>query len=198
MPTVGVLALQGDFLEHLQALRRVGVEAKEVRLPRELEEVDGLIIPGGESTTIARLMKIYDLAEPIKGQAQAGLPIFGTCAGMIVVAQNILDFDQFSLDLIDIDVKRNAFGRQVDSFEMDLPVKDLGEEPFHTVFIRAPIIQRTGPEVKVIAQLPDGTPVAAKQGNVMVSSFHPELTDDPRFHVYFASMINAGGKKGRQ
>ncbi|MEE9324006.1 MAG: pyridoxal 5'-phosphate synthase glutaminase subunit PdxT [Dehalococcoidia bacterium] len=198
MPTVGVLALQGDFLEHLQALRRVGVEAKEVRLPRELEEVDGLIIPGGESTTIARLMKIYDLAEPIKGQAQAGLPIFGTCAGMIVVAQNILDFDQFSLDLIDIDVKRNAFGRQVDSFEMDLPVKDLGEEPFHTVFIRAPIIQRTGPEVKVIAQLPDGTPVAAKQGNVMVSSFHPELTDDPRFHVYFTSMINAGGKKGRQ
>jgi len=198
VPTVGVLALQGDFLEHLQALRRVGVEAKEVRLPRELEEVDGLIIPGGESTTIARLMKIYDLAEPIKRQAQAGFPIFGTCAGMIVVAQNILDSDQLSLDLIDIDVKRNAFGRQVDSFEMDLPVKDLGKEPFHTVFIRAPIIQRTGPEVEVIAQLPDGTPVAAKQGNVMVSSFHPELTDDPRFHVYFASMINAGGKKGRQ
>lgn len=189
--TIGVLALQGDFREHLQMLRRVGVDCCEVRLPAEVEHVDGLIIPGGESTTIGKLLRRFDLLEPIRRRAQAGMPIYGTCAGAIVLSTEILDraTEQPALGLMAITVRRNAFGRQVDSFEADLMMPVLGEEPFHAVFIRAPIIERVGPDVEVLASLSDGTIVAVQQGNLLATSFHPELTEDSRVHRYFASLV---------
>jgi len=185
---VGVLALQGDFLEHVAVLRKQGVEALEVRNLKELEQVDALIIPGGESTTIARLLDVYKLREPVQKLAQQGKPIWGTCAGMILLAKEITEDRPQPLGLMDITVTRNAFGRQVDSFEADLPVDGLGSEPFRAVFIRAPVVRRVGKSVKVLAQLPDGRPVAVRQGNLLATAFHPELTSDPRFHHYFLSM----------
>ena len=161
----------------------------EVRLPKDLEEVDALIIPGGESTTIARLMDLYDLTEPLKERVHGGMPVWGTCAGMIVLAKELTEDRPEPLGLVDIVVTRNAFGRQVDSFEEDLHIPALGNEPFRAVFIRAPAICEVGEGVEVLARLADGTAVAAQQGHILVTAFHPELTADPRFHAYFLRWV---------
>jgi 5'-phosphate synthase pdxT subunit len=189
---VGVLAVQGAFVEHEKALTRIGAEVVEVRLPQHLEELDGLIIPGGESTTIGKVAKRWDLIEPLRAFAQSGHSLWGTCAGMIVMAREVLDGkpDQPLLGLMDIAVRRNAFGRQVDSFEVDLEIPALGE-PFPAVFIRAPLIERVGKGVAILAQLEDGTVVAARQGKLLVTAFHPELTQDDRFHRYFLEELTA-------
>lgn len=189
-PNVGVLALQGDFAEHIDALRALGASAREVRLPSDLDRLDALIIPGGESTTITRLLDIYELREPIARLGRSGFPIWGTCAGAIVLAKRATDLDRPNLALMDIDVRRNAFGRQVDSFETDLAVQTLGEPPFHAVFIRAPVIDRAGAAVDVLATLDDGTIVAAREGALLATSFHPELTGDTRFHALFARLAS--------
>jgi 5'-phosphate synthase pdxT subunit len=187
---IGVLALQGAFIEHEKILTRIGVEAVEVRLPGQLDNLDGLIIPGGESTTIGKVARRWGLLEPIRTFAQSGRPLWGTCAGMILLAREVVDgpADQPLLALMDVTVRRNAFGRQVDSFEADLAVPALGDEPFHAVFIRAPLIERVGEGIKVLAQLDDGTIVAVRQGNLLATAFHPELTEDDRFHRYFLSL----------
>jgi len=184
---IGVLAVQGAFIEHEKALARIGAEPVEVRLPQHLDGLDGLIIPGGESTTIGKVAERWGLLEPIRVFAQSGRPLWGTCAGMILMAKEVVDSvpDQPTLGLMDISVRRNAFGRQVDSFEADLEVSALGEEPFHAVFIRAPRVEQVGAGVGVLAQLDDGTVVAARQGNLLATAFHPELTGDDRFHRYF-------------
>ncbi|MGQ9492737.1 MAG: pyridoxal 5'-phosphate synthase glutaminase subunit PdxT [Anaerolineae bacterium] len=195
MAIYGVLALQGDFFEHVQVLRNLGVEAREVRLPEQLQGLDGLIIPGGESTTIGKLAIAYQLVEPIRRMATEGIPVWGTCAGMIMLAKDVGQ-NQPLIGVMDITVKRNAFGRQVDSFETDLLIPALdavstAEErgkPFRAIFIRAPYIQRAGSGVEVLAYLDDGTVVAARQGNLLATAFHPELADDTRFHRYFLSM----------
>jgi pyridoxal 5'-phosphate synthase pdxT subunit len=181
---IGVLALQGDFAEHADVLRRLCATPVEVRLPRDLEGLDGLIIPGGESTTITRLMAIYELLEPLREFVRDGKPTWGTCAGAIVLAREAIGLDRPNIGLMDIVVRRNAFGRQVDSFESDLPVKPLGEQPYHAIFIRAPTIEGIGPNVDVLARLPDGTAVAAREGTMLASSFHPELTEDARMHKH--------------
>ena len=190
---VGILALQGAFIEHEKILRRLGVDAIEVRLPEELEGLDGLIIPGGESTTIGKLAVKWRLLEPIRALAEAGRPVWGACAGMILMAQEVTDGvpAQPLLGLMDIAVARNAFGRQADSFEADLDVPALGEPPFHAIFIRAPLIERVGEGVQVLARLEDGTVVAARQGNLLATAFHPELTEDDRFHRYFVGLRSA-------
>lgn len=187
---VGVLALQGDFREHAQVVRKLGLEATEVRLPRDLDQVGALIIPGGESTTIGKLLARFELMEPLRARAREGFPIYGSCAGAIVLAKTIEDqaSDQPILGVMDVRIRRNAFGRQVDSFETDLPITPLGDRPFHAVFIRAPIIEEIGPGVSAIGALPDGSIVAAQQGRMLITSFHPELTDDPRFHQYFVEL----------
>jgi 5'-phosphate synthase pdxT subunit len=184
---IGVLAVQGAFIEHEKALARIGAEPVEVRLPQHLDDLGGLIIPGGESTTIGKVAQRWGLMGPIRAFARSGRPLWGTCAGMILMAKEVLDSmpGQPTLDLMDISVRRNAFGRQVDSFEADLKVSALGEEPFHAVFIRAPLVERVEDGVEVLAQLDDGTVVAARQGNLLVTAFHPELTGDDRFHRYF-------------
>lgn len=185
---IGVLAVQGDFAEHIDRLHAMGIEAGEVRLPSHLDDVDGLIIPGGESTTITRLLDMYDLREPIRALGAGGLPIWGTCAGAIVLAKAASDLDRPNLGLMDIDVRRNAFGRQVDSFEEDLVVEAFGPPAFHAVFIRAPLIDRAGADVDVLARLPDGGIVAVRQGGLLATSFHPELTADTRFHRLLADL----------
>ena len=188
MVTIGVLALQGDFVEHEAILRGLGVQAREVRLPRDLEGLDGLIIPGGESTTITRLLAMYDLLDPIRGFARSR-PVWGTCAGMIVMAKKASHLDREGLELMDISVERNAFGRQVDSFETDLQIRGIEGSPFRAIFIRAPLIDSVQPGVEVMAALEDGRVVAAKQGHLMATAFHPELTDDHRLHEYFIEMV---------
>ena len=185
---IGVLALQGDFAEHRAVLGRLGVAVREVRLPEQLDGIDGLIIPGGESTTIARLLERWDLHEPIRRRAAAGLAVWGTCAGAIILAAEAPDLDREGLRLMDITVERNAFGRQVDSFEAWLDVPELGPPAFRGVFIRAPRIVRVGPRAQALASLADGTVVAARQGRLLATAFHPELTDDTRFHEYFVRM----------
>jgi 5'-phosphate synthase pdxT subunit len=187
---VGVLALQGAFVEHENALRRLGVEVVEVRLPEHMEGLEGLIIPGGESTTIGRLAQKYGLLDPIRALGAAGKSLWGTCAGMILMAKEVADAvpGQPLLELMDIRVRRNAFGRQVNSFETDLEVPALGKPSFHAVFIRAPIVERVGKRVEVLAQLEDGRAVAVQQGNLLATTFHPELADDDRFHRYFVSL----------
>ncbi|MFH1640321.1 MAG: pyridoxal 5'-phosphate synthase glutaminase subunit PdxT [Chloroflexota bacterium] len=190
---IGILAAQGAFAEHINMLARLGVETVAVRLPEQMENIDGLIIPGGESTTISKLMDVYKLADKIKTLAEKGLPIFGTCAGMILMANEIPDHSVEPLGLMDISVRRNAFGRQTDSFEVDLPVPALGEKPFPCVFIRAPLIEELRDGVEVLARLPDRTCVAVKQGRLLALAFHPELTSDLRFHRYFADLV--AGKK---
>jgi 5'-phosphate synthase pdxT subunit len=179
---IGVLALQGGFAEHIAQLHKLGVETSEIRLASQLSMLDGLIIPGGESTTMLRLMKEYDLIEPVK---KLELAVMGTCAGMVVIARKASGIN--GLGLIDIDVRRNAFGRQADSFETELEIKDIGA--FHCVFIRAPLIERAGNSVEVLARLPDGTAVAAREGRVLATAFHPELTDDLRLHSLFLSLV---------
>ena len=187
---VGVLAIQGDFAEHIAVLGKIGVTAHEIRLPEQLDSLDGLIIPGGESTTLSRLMTIYDLREPIAQMASDGRAVWGTCAGMIMLSQEITERDPVPLGVMDIGVQRNAFGRQVDSFEQALNVSSLGEDPYHAIFIRAPVIIRVGLGVEILAVLGDQRPVAVQQGNLMATSFHPELTDDYRFHSYFLDLAN--------
>ena len=218
MIRIGVLALQGDFEEHVAVLSRLGVEAHEVRLPEQLHGLHGLVIPGGESTTFTRLMAEYGLLEPIRRLAKDGVPIWGTCAGTIVLAHQASDMPRPGLSIMDIVVERNAFGRQVESFEAGLVIPILGDEPFPGVFIRAPVIREAGPEVEVLACLPDrrarlpasasggparpdrgvhrasldgGTVVAARQGRLLATTFHPELTSDSRMHRYFLSLVEA-------
>ena len=187
---IGVLALQGAFAEHIAVLRKLGVEAVEVRLPEQLDGLDGLIIPGGESTSISLLMKNYRLAEAISRLAKSGFPVFGTCAGMIVLAKTLSnDGGVEPVGAMDVHVARNAFGRQVDSFEAALSIPALGKGPFTAVFIRAPKIESVGKKVEVLAKLDDGTVVAAREGKLLVTSFHPELTDDTRMHRYFLDMV---------
>jgi 5'-phosphate synthase pdxT subunit len=187
---IGVLALQGAFIEHENILARIGVEVVEVRLPQHLRGLDGLVIPGGESTTIGKVARQWGLLEPLRAFGQSGRPLWGTCAGMIFIARDVVDGkpDQPLLGLVDMTVRRNAFGRQVDSFEVDLDVTVLGREPFHAVFIRSPLIERVGEGVQVLAELEDGTIVAVRQGNLLATAFHPELTEDDRFHRYFLSL----------
>lgn len=186
---IGVLAAQGAFAEHIAALRQLKVEALSVRLPSELSDLDGLIIPGGESTSISKLMLDYNLAGEIKNLTNNGLAILGTCAGMILLAKKISDSDLEPLGLMDITVRRNAFGRQKDSFEADLTIPTLGEKPFPGVFIRAPIIERANSTVEILTRLTDGTNVAVRQGRLLATAFHPELTDDLRFHQYFLDIV---------
>lgn len=185
---VGVIALQGDFAEHIAMLSRLDVDAFPVRLPSQLDDLDGIIIPGGESTTINRLMAEYALVEPIRELVNQGLPVWGTCAGMVLLARTVANSADGNLGLMSIEVQRNAFGRQVDSFESELSIPALGDHPFPGVFIRAPMIRAAGPEVEVLCQLPGGVIVAAKEGNRLACSFHPELTDDFRLHSYFLSL----------
>ncbi len=182
---IGVLASQGAFAEHIKTLHKLDIEVVPVRLPEELKGLDGLILPGGESTTISKLMDAYDLMHRISSLAKQGMPIFGTCAGMILLAKKISGNNTTSLGLMDITVKRNAFGRQVDSFETDLKVPALGKVPFPAVFIRAPVIESCEKDVEVLARLDDNTIVAVKQGKLLATAFHPELTNDLRFHQYF-------------
>jgi 5'-phosphate synthase pdxT subunit len=189
--TIGVLALQGAFIEHVQMLSRLGANAREVRLPSDLDGLDGLIIPGGESTTIGKLLVSYELLEPLRQLVGSGFPIYGTCAGTILLAKDIGGLDQPLLATMDLVVERNAFGRQLQSFETDVKIAGLGDEPFRAVFIRAPAITSTGPGVDVLASLENGPIVAARQGSLLVSCFHPELTDDDRFHRAFLEQVVA-------
>ena len=187
---IGVLAAQGDFAEHIITLKKLDTEAVSVRLPADMQGVDGLIIPGGESTTISRLLAADRLMQEIAGMAAEGMPVFGTCAGMILMAREIIGDGAASLDLMDIRVRRNAFGRQLDSFETELVIPALGDEPFPAVFIRAPRIEACHGGVEVLARLADGTIVAARQGRLLVAAFHPELTEDIRFHHYFLDIVS--------
>lgn len=189
VPVVGVLALQGAFHAHQQALDAVGARTRQVRTPDDLAGVDALVMPGGESTTMSRLLHTAGLFEPLSARIADGLPVFGTCAGMILLAADVLDGrpDQMSFAAIDLGVRRNGYGRQIDSFEHDVHVAGL-ERPFHVVFIRAPKVERVGPGVEVLASH-DGVPVLARQGRVLVASFHPELTDDRRLHSLFLDMV---------
>ena len=189
--TVGILALQGDFREHEETLRRIGAPTLQVRLPKHLEQVDRLIIPGGESTAIGKLLVLYNLLEPVRERARAGMPLWGTCAGAILMAKQIAEgrpAGQPTLSLMDITARRNAFGRQLDSFEADLAIPALGDEPVHTVFIRAPILEAPAKDVSVLAKLDDDRIVAAQQGRLLATCFHPELTGDDRFHRYFLEL----------
>jgi 5'-phosphate synthase pdxT subunit len=188
---IGVLALQGAFAEHLGILERLGAEPSVVRLPRELDGLDGLIIPGGESTTMGRLMLEYQLHQPLKDKADAGFPIMGVCAGMILLAKHVSDFSLQSLGLMDMWIRRYAFVSQVDSFETEVEIPVLGKQPFHGVFIRAPIIEKANSTVEILAQLRDGTAVAALQGKLLAVAFHPELTADLRLHRYFLEIASA-------
>ena len=191
---IGVLALQGDFMEHIHILRSLGVDATEVRKPEQLADLDGLVMPGGESTTFGKLASEFGLIEPLRSFCNSGKPVWGTCAGMIFLAKDV-GRKQPVLGLMDVKVKRNAFGRQVESFELDLDVPELAgidkdvTGPFHAIFIRAPLLESVGQGVTVLAKLDDGTIVAARQRNLLATSFHPELTHDTRFHRYFLERL---------
>jgi 5'-phosphate synthase pdxT subunit len=185
---IGVLALQGAFREHLETLTAIGVEGVTVRLPADLAGVSGLILPGGESTTMRQLIQRWGLAQPILDLAATGAPLFGTCAGMIVLSSQIAGGEPPILPLLDVTVERNAFGRQLDSFEAELTVPILGDRPVHAVFIRAPVIEAVGPDVDVLARLDDGRIVAVRERNIIATSFHPELAGETRFHRLVATM----------
>lgn len=191
-PVIGVLALQGDVREHLVALAGLGVTARPIRRASELTDLDGIVIPGGESTTICRLLDVFELREPLVGRLRDGLPAFGSCAGMIVLATEILDGrpDQLPLAALDVVVRRNAFGRQVDSFESDLEIVGINGGPVRGVFIRAPWVERTGSGVTVLARVAEH-PVAVRQGNVLATSFHPEVSGDDRLHELFLSIVES-------
>jgi 5'-phosphate synthase pdxT subunit len=192
-PRVGVLALQGDVREHARSLIEAGAQPVEVRRPDELSQVDGLVLPGGESTTIGKLLALFELLEPLRAAVKTGLPVYGSCAGMILLADEVLDGrpDQPTVGGLDIAVRRNAFGRQVDSFETDLPMGGVGD--VHAVFIRAPWVERTGPDVEVLATVESGAAegkvVAVRRGPLLATSFHPELTGDSRVHGLFVQMV---------
>ena len=193
---IGVLALQGAFAEHVAVLRAIGVEAVEVRLPEHLGDIAGLILPGGESTAMRRLIDRWGMRQPILGLAASGAPVFGTCAGMIVLAREIAGEEEPILPLLDVTVERNAFGRQLDSFETELSVPLLGDQPVHAVFIRAPVIERVGPDVDVLARLPDGRIVAVRERNLIATSFHPELAGETRFHRLVAMLASEHSDPG--
>ncbi len=193
-PTIGVLALQGDVVEHIAAMRRSSADAIAVKNVADLERVDGLIIPGGESTTVMKLLDRFKLGDPIVRRTKAGMPLWGTCMGMIVVAHDVVGLQQPTLDLIDISVRRNAFGRQNDSAEVELPITALGEPAFPGVFIRAPWIERVGPQVELLAQR-DGHGVMVREKNVLGTAFHPELSSDDRVHRYFLEMVREAREK---
>ena len=188
---IGVLAVQGDFLEHINMLTEIGAESREIRLPEQLEGLDGLIIPGGESTTIVQLIDIYGFRQCLVESAANGLAIWGTCAGMITIAKSLTDSRPEPLGLMDIEVTRNAFGRQVDSFETYLNIAEIGDPDLHAVFIRAPKVIKTGTQVQVLARTEDGNPVVVRERNMLATSFHPELTDDPRLHKLFLDMSSS-------
>ncbi len=188
--TVGVLALQGDFAEHCASLNRLGARAVEVRTARELASVDALIVPGGESTSMAKLMDAYDLRAPLTDYSRSGRPVWGSCAGLILLASRLVEDRPEPLGIIDISVQRNGFGRQIDSFEVDLPIAGVAGGPMRAVFIRAPRITETGPAVETLAALDNGSVVAVRQGNVIATAFHPELTPDTRMHAQLLAMID--------
>jgi 5'-phosphate synthase pdxT subunit len=188
-PRVGILALQGAVREHAEAVRAVGAEPVFVRLPRDMVDLDALILPGGESTTMRRLIDLYDLREPILAMSRRGAPMLGTCAGMILLASQLSDAEDPVLGLLDVTVERNAYGRQLDSFESDLDVPALGDEPLHGVFIRAPVVCNLGDGVEVLARDDAGRPIAVRQGRVLATAFHPELTNDRRLHRLLVEMI---------
>lgn len=192
-PKVGVLALQGDFREHAGVLSGLGATVSFVRRPEELAVVDGLVIPGGESSVMDKLTRTFGLAQPLKDAIAGGLPVYGTCAGLIMLANTLVDAirGQQSLGGLDVAVRRNAFGTQRDSFETDLNIPALGGHPLHAVFIRAPIVESVGPRATPLAALPDGRVVAVEQGPLLGTSFHPEMTGDTRFHEYFLAKIRA-------
>ena len=186
-----MLALQGDFREHLAVLGSLGAEAVAVRRPEELESIDGLVIPGGESSVIDKLSRLFGVAEPLTAAIASGLPVYGTCAGLIMIADTVLDSiaGQQSFGGLDVAVRRNAFGSQLDSFETDIDIPVLGEPPVHAVFIRAPVVETVGAAATVLASLDDGRVVAVEQGNLLGTSFHPEMTGDTRFHEYFLGKL---------
>ena len=188
-PRIGVLALQGDFREHVVTLAALGIPAFEVRTLEQLDAADGLIIPGGESTTIARLLLAFGMRDPLRERIASGLPVWGTCAGAILLAERAPGLDRPTLGVLDITVERNAFGRQLDSFEADLAIDGLEGGPFRGVFIRAPAISETGPGVEVLARLGDGSIAACRDGVLLATTFHPELTGDVRLHAMFAAMV---------
>jgi pyridoxal 5'-phosphate synthase pdxT subunit len=190
---VGVLALQGDFREHLAVLNDLGADAVPVKRPEELASVAGLVIPGGESSVMDKLSRMFGLAEPLRAAVASGLPVYGTCAGLIMLSNTILDSisGQESIGGLDIVVRRNAFGSQLDSFETDLDIPVLGETPMHAVFIRAPVVESVASAVTVLAALGDGRVVAVEQGSLLGTSFHPEMTGDTRFHEYFLDKVRA-------
>lgn len=189
MPVIGVLAVQGDFREHRQALGMLGVDAPEVRLPGELDGIQGLIIPGGESTTIVHLIDTYGLRDVIVERVHAGMPVWGTCAGMVVISDRLDGVRPNPLHLMDIEVSRNAFGRQIQSFEEDLEIDQISGPPFRGVFIRAPAVKSFGRQVKVLASVKDGRAAAVRQDHMLATAFHPELTDDYRVHELFISIV---------
>ena len=190
---IGVLALQGDFREHLAVFEGLGVDAVSVRRPEDLERVSGLVIPGGESSVMDKLSRMFGLAEPLKAAVASGLPVYGTCAGLIMLADSVRDAidGQQTIGGFDVVVRRNAFGSQLDSFETDLDVPALGEPPVHAVFIRAPVVESVGDSVTVLSALDDGRIVAVEQGNLLGTSFHPEITGETRFHQYFVDKVRA-------
>lgn len=190
-PSVGVLALQGDFREHLAMLTALGADAVPVRRERELDRVAGLVIPGGESTVMDKLSRAFGLREPLRARIAAGLPVYGTCAGLIMLSDRVLDAlpDQQTLGGLDVTVRRNAFGNQTDSFETDLDVAVFDGPPVHAAFIRAPVVEEVGPGAEAIAALDDGRVVAVRQGTLLGTSFHPEITGETRFHEYFLSLL---------
>jgi pyridoxal 5'-phosphate synthase pdxT subunit len=193
---IGVLALQGAVAEHVSTLRAIGAEPVDVRLPAQLDQVDGLILPGGESTTMRRLIDRWDLRQPIMDLAGRGAPLFGTCAGMILLAREIAGGEPPVLPLLDVTVERNAFGRQLESFEADLDVPLLGSQPVHGVFIRAPVIERAGPNVDILARLADGRIVAVRERNILATAFHPELAGETRFHRLLTMMASEHADPG--
>jgi 5'-phosphate synthase pdxT subunit len=195
VPRIGVLAVQGAVREHVAAVRDVGAEPVEVRLPRDLVDIDALILPGGESTTMRRLIDAYGLREPIAALARRGSPMLGTCAGMILLSSRIDGGEGPVFGLLDIGVRRNAYGRQLESFEADLDVSGLEGGPLHGVFIRAPGVTDVGPDVEVLARDPDGRPVAVRQGRVLATSFHPELTEDRRLHRLLARLVEEAAER---
>lgn len=192
-PRIGVLAVQGAVREHVEAIREIGAEPVEVRLPRDLVDLDALVLPGGESTTMRRLIDAYGLREPIAAMARNGMPMLGTCAGMILLAERVADGDEPMFGLLDLEVRRNGYGRQLDSFEADLDLPSLGDAPLHGVFIRAPLVTGVGPRAEVLARDPEGRPVAVRQGRVLATAFHPELTGDRRIHRLLVDLIRDKG-----
>jgi 5'-phosphate synthase pdxT subunit len=190
-PRIGVLALQGDFREHIASLTELGADVVPLRRPEEIDALDGVVIPGGESSVMDKLSRAFGLAEPLGAAIRSGLPTYGTCAGMIMLSSRITDgiAGQHTLDVLDTTVRRNAFGNQNDSFEIDIPMPALGEAPVHAVFIRAPVVEQHGAGVEVLGTLPDGQAVAVQQGNVIASAFHPEVAGEDRFHRRFLDLV---------